>query len=183
VSPRAGGDADKLGNRYEGRWTVRQLLDVLAGRAKSLTVEAIGEEGEGVEFTLVRNNETVESHQVKRQRGNANGWSIRALGDVDVIQNAARHVSGGRQFHFISTIPSRRLDELTLRARGSNDLTSFKVSLSEELNAEFGSSRPRSAPSTTPTRFCAGSTSGKGRGVTRQTEIAAGGCRVNPTGR
>jgi hypothetical protein len=68
VSPRRGGEADKLGNHYEVAWTVLQLLEVLAGRADSVTVEELGE---GVEFTLRRHN-GVETHQVKRQHGSAN---------------------------------------------------------------------------------------------------------------
>ena len=54
VSPRPGGDTDKFGNRYEGRWTVRQLLEVLVGKAEAITVEPLGEIGAGVEFTLER---------------------------------------------------------------------------------------------------------------------------------
>ena len=31
--PRAGGEADKLGNRYEAIWTVDRLLDLLAAKS------------------------------------------------------------------------------------------------------------------------------------------------------
>ena len=136
MSPRAGGEADKLGNRYEGSWTVRQLLNVLGGRAKSITVEEIGEAGDGIEFALERNTGVVEGHQVKRQHGNANSWTIRALGDEGVLQSAARQIADGRQFHFVSTVHSRSLDELTLRARSSERAT-FEKSLSKKLKAEF----------------------------------------------
>jgi hypothetical protein len=47
--PRSGGDSDKLGNRYEGWWTVHNLIDVLAGDAVALQPEAY-EESIGVEF-------------------------------------------------------------------------------------------------------------------------------------
>jgi hypothetical protein len=64
VSPRAGGEADKFGNRYEGRWTVRQLLEVLAGRAEAITLEPLGEISAGVEFTLEREAGTLNSRTV-----------------------------------------------------------------------------------------------------------------------
>jgi hypothetical protein len=63
--PRTGGESDKLGNHYEGAWTVLHILEVLAGRADSVTLEELGEIGEGVEFT-VRRHGTTETHQVKR---------------------------------------------------------------------------------------------------------------------
>ncbi|MDQ3318859.1 MAG: hypothetical protein M3515_01145 [Actinomycetota bacterium] len=137
MSPRPGGEADKFGNRFEGRWTVRQVLDVLAGRAVSITVEEVGEGGEGVEFSLVRNDGTVEAHQVKRQRGNANGWSVRNLEKENVLANATKQVELGRQFHFVSIIPSRKLDELADRARRSDDGQAFVNGLSAELGQEF----------------------------------------------
>jgi len=48
--PLAGGAADKFGNRYEGRWTVWCMLDVMAERADSIRLEPPGPEGDGVEF-------------------------------------------------------------------------------------------------------------------------------------
>jgi hypothetical protein len=81
VSPRAGGEADKFGNRYEGAWTVRQLLYVLIGRVNSITVEEPGPLGEGAEFTL-RSASSVEVHQVKRQLSRAATWTIKRLDDA-----------------------------------------------------------------------------------------------------
>jgi hypothetical protein len=52
VSPLRGGEADKFGNRYEGRWTTRELLYVLQGQVDSVTIEEVGEIGKEVEFTL-----------------------------------------------------------------------------------------------------------------------------------
>jgi hypothetical protein len=71
MSPRAGGEADKFGNRYESAWIARKLLHVLWGRIESVTVEEVGDIGVGSEFTT-RADELIEVFQVKRQRGNAN---------------------------------------------------------------------------------------------------------------
>ena len=49
--PRAGGEADKLGNYYEGVWTVDSLLDLLPGDALSLQAEPFDSaSSEGIEF-------------------------------------------------------------------------------------------------------------------------------------
>ena len=39
MSPRSGGEAAKFGDRFEGRSTVRYLLDVLFGRVDTVFVE------------------------------------------------------------------------------------------------------------------------------------------------
>jgi len=137
VSPRAGGEADKFGGRFEARWTVRWILDVLAGRAQSILVEERGEGGEGVEFTVVGKDGQADSHQVKRQRGNRNGWSLRELSREGVLDAAAAQVRAGRRFWFVSLVPARDLDELSDQARRSDDVIAFRSSLSKELEAKF----------------------------------------------
>jgi hypothetical protein len=137
VSPRAGGEADKIGNRYEGRWTVHWLLQVLAGRARSIVVEQRGPGGEGIEFMVSGNAGDEVCHQVKRQRGNRNGWSLRELETEGVLAAAAAQISRGRQFWFVSLVPARDLDELSDQARRSDDLDTLRNSLSRELNAKL----------------------------------------------
>jgi len=56
LMPRPGGEADKLGNRYESLWTVDAALDLINGEYLDLTVEAVGDEAAGVEF--VRTTQT-----------------------------------------------------------------------------------------------------------------------------
>lgn len=124
MSPRPGGEADKFGNRFEGAWTVQHVLRVLLGEADSITVEDIDELAQGAEFTF-RRGSVVEVHQLKRQDENVNSWTPRSLHGKGVLQNARLHVEAGRQFHFVSTIPSRPVQELTDRARRSADLKNF----------------------------------------------------------
>jgi hypothetical protein len=50
VMPLPGGATDKFGNRYEGRWTVFCMIDVMDERADAIRLEPPGEEGEGIEF-------------------------------------------------------------------------------------------------------------------------------------
>lgn len=125
MAPRRGGEADKFGNRYEGIWTVRQLLEVLRGQAESLTVEKTGDDGKGAEFLLNRSLGRTEAHQVKRQRGSATAWSLRMLRDEGVLASARTHSSNGRGFHFVSLLPSPSLEELADKARRSDDLKHF----------------------------------------------------------
>jgi hypothetical protein len=125
VSPRAGGEAAKFGERYEGRWTVGQLLRVLRGEATALIVEDERALAEGAEFTLYRSDGSVELHQVKRQPGMAASWSLVALRDAGVLSAAALHAEAGREFHFVSTIPATWLERLSDAARRSRTPEAF----------------------------------------------------------
>ncbi len=124
MSPLRGGEADKFGNRYEGRWTTRQLLYVLQGQVDSVTIEEAGEIGRGVEFTVRRPGKT-EVHQVKRQHASANQWELFDLKANGVLAAAQDQVAKGRQFWFVSTVPIVVLDQLADAARRSSDLQSF----------------------------------------------------------
>lgn len=139
MTARAGGEAAKFGERYEGQWTVARLLDVLAGRASSILVEDEVALAEGAEFTLRRGADAVEVHQVKRALGTAGTWSFSSLRDEGVLAAMALHAGAGRRFCFVSTTPTPWLFLLVDRARRSDDLAGFtRVQLtSREALADF----------------------------------------------
>jgi hypothetical protein len=122
---------------------VQQLLHVLAGYVQSVTIEELGEIGEGVEFTLRRSTVT-EVHQVKRQRGNANYWNLGDLRSEGVLEAARRHVADGREYHFVSTIAAQTLQELAELARYSPDVDTFVRNLHDRRNFDYLSSVYRS---------------------------------------
>lgn len=124
MSPRRGGEADKFGLRYEGRLTTRHLLYVLYGDVDSVTVEAIGELGDGADY-IVRRGDVTEVHQVKRQHGIDGEWKLNDLKVNGVLAAAQHHVEAGRRFWFLSTTPAVTLQQLGGTARRSSDLQSF----------------------------------------------------------
>ncbi|OXR40497.1 hypothetical protein B7C42_07436 [Nocardia cerradoensis] len=125
MSPRRGGESDKIGNRYEELWTAARLLDVLAGEAEWLRPEPLGDLGKHVEFILKRRDGTIEAHQVKRQSRNDNEWTVGTLNALKIWTTAGHHADRGHEFHFISMVPFRKLQELTERIRNSDDYLSF----------------------------------------------------------
>ncbi|OWA12826.1 hypothetical protein B9W62_04565 [Streptomyces sp. CS113] len=137
MAPRLGGETDKFGNRYEEAWTIRHALYVLLGSGASLCVEPGGPLGDGVEF-VYRHDHGTEVHQVKRQNRNANSWNVASLRDKGVWESLRSHVEVGRAFHFVSVLPARALDELSDRARRSDDLASYEAEwLTDELRGPF----------------------------------------------
>lgn len=138
MAPRRGGETDKLGNKYELAWVIRHALYCVLDDRRSLTAEDIDPDlGKGSEFTYV-NGTDIEVHQLKRQDGNSNHWSVKALAGLKIFEVAAAHVAAGREYHFVSLIPCGPLRELADRAHRSADIASFTQSwLTNELRPAF----------------------------------------------
>lgn len=136
--PRSGGEADKLGNKYELAWAIRHALYCVCNDRCALIVEDNDVEvGRGSEFTY-DTGAFIEVHQVKRQNGNSNGWTVRELADRKIFEAAVRHVAAGRHYHFVSLTPCRPLQEISERARKSEDLVEFTSDwLTEDLRLVF----------------------------------------------
>src|SRR3546814_169878 len=106
-----GGIADKVGNRYEARWLTHQLLGLLDGTVQSITIEALGDDEQGFEFSLMRAG-GAEWHQCKRQTA-AGTWSIAALDGAAVLSAfRAKTSSPGPRCLFVLSDPSPQLNLL-----------------------------------------------------------------------
>lgn len=128
--PIAGGQSEKLGNRYESVWTVDSLLDVLWGDAVSVTVEPFGDDAEGIEFIKVLANEIRESHSAKRQT-TGNQWTLHNL-TAGGIDHSVLGPLWKKLFHhaetrvvFVSGTAANELNELAEQARRCQDYKSF----------------------------------------------------------
>lgn len=122
--PLPGGAADKFGNRYEGRWTVSCILDVMAERADSIWLEPPGPEGEGAEFR-VRKGNTLEYHQAKRQHTSGR-WTLSNLEQVKVLSRFAEKLKEpNAQCFFVSGNDAYQIHELSERAKGSASWEEF----------------------------------------------------------
>jgi hypothetical protein len=122
-----GGPADKLGNEYERLWAVQHLLELLSGRALSVTVEPLGDDERGAEFWVRRPDGTREAHQVKRENGSKGGWSAADLLAKGVIRNARFQLDRGpeHRFVFVSGDKAPLLDALQERAKRGDGAAVF----------------------------------------------------------
>lgn len=124
-----GGIADKLGNRYEAKWLVLQLLDVIGGKSSALTFEGIDPSFKGFEFSLVRDGIT-EWHQTKIANQNGN-WTLSALKREGVLEAFKHRFSSTKDdlCVFVSQYPSRAIADLVEKAEIANDEDEFVKSL------------------------------------------------------
>jgi len=134
-----GGVADKMGNKYELSWAVHVALQCIQDERRAITVEDLDPDlADGSEFTFVDEWGAVSVTQVKRQQNFADRWTIRALGSRGIFAAAARHVTAGREYHFISMTPCAELRVLSDRARHSPDVEQFVArQLTQELSPVF----------------------------------------------
>jgi len=129
--PLPGGASDKYGNRYEGRWTVSRMIEVMAERADAIRIEVPGKEGEGAEFRLNYGGRA-EYHQVKRQHSARGYWTLSDMRDV-LLRFDGKLADPQAWCVFVSTQSADELRELSERARSS---TSWGEYEQEFLNAK-----------------------------------------------
>ena len=124
--PLKGGASDKFGIRYEGRWTVFNMADVVDERANAIRLEPPAVEDEGAEF-WVRRGALLEYHQVKRQYGTEGRWTIASLKARGVLQFFSEKLKDPTTACvFTSTQAAFQLDELTDRARRASSWTEYE---------------------------------------------------------
>jgi hypothetical protein len=127
-----GGIADKLGNRYEAKWLVRQLLDVMSGQAQWLQFEGISAPFKGFE-AAVRKEPFTEWHQTKIKAPHGS-WTVAALEREQVLSAFARRLraSATDRCIFVSQDPARDVGSIAERAARANDLGELIGSLSQK---------------------------------------------------
>ena len=129
---RAGGEADKFGNRYEGLWVVDAALDLIDGEFVDLVVEAVGDEAAGVEFFRTTSSDTREYHSIKRQQTDGN-WTIRRLSQGkppsgrSILGDLIKKVQEGAVGVFSSGTSASELVNLLERALPSESHEEFQA--------------------------------------------------------
>jgi hypothetical protein len=100
VSPRTGGETAKFGDRFEGRWTVSWMVEVLYERADAIVVEPIDELRHTVEFEVRRDGrkfqrtdtfvfECAESGRVRRTASKDANWASVSMNRSTVSSSAS----------------------------------------------------------------------------------------------
>ena len=118
-----GGPADKLGNRYEKWWTVRECLLLLRGDADAIRIEVPGVEK--TEFVVTAGDRR-KLHQVKRSHTNGK-WSLAALASDGLLQAFGDALAGNDdRFVFVSGSNAPELTELCEAANDAESVEEFE---------------------------------------------------------
>lgn len=119
-----GGLADKLGNRYEGRWLASKLLSLLNEKILSLTVEAIGDDERGVDLWIVQKKNCVrQAHQCKARNSSKEYWDIGDLSSRGVLDYLKYQLDRDPvyEFFFVSSVGAELFQSICDFARRSNN--------------------------------------------------------------
>lgn len=137
------GYGDKLGNRYEGRWVVRQMLFVLGGRLRTITLETVGDDEHGVDLWVESNDGTRDGQQCKGEHGTKSQWSMADLNSKGILEHLRFQLNrnGKHRFTLVSSVHARSLLDLSRRARDSTgsavEFYEHQVSSNQEVKKEF----------------------------------------------
>ena len=82
-----GGRADKYGNRYEYNWTINKLLDVIDEDILSITLEAIGEEEQGIDLWIKNKDKSMEGQQCKGRNSSKESWTFSEVSKLGILSN------------------------------------------------------------------------------------------------
>lgn len=133
----SGGIADKLGGRFESRWTVQCALKILDGRADWIEIEPLGATGQGIEFVLSTGGAR-QHHQAKRTKSGGGSWSLVALRGEGVLGHFRRIVDLGEEALFVSGADAKELRDLSDASRKARSLDEFLAHLNRHLQERFG---------------------------------------------
>jgi hypothetical protein len=117
-----GGLADKLGNRYEGRWVAKQLLRLLDEEIRSVMVEAIGDDEQGVDLWIEQNDGVRHAQQCKARNGSKEFWSIGDLKAKGILKHVQFQLDADlkHEFTFVSAVGATLFQDICNSARNSN---------------------------------------------------------------
>ena len=118
-----GGPAAKLGNRYEGWWTLSEFVRMLGGETAAIRVEDPGVDK--TEF-VVAIGASRELHQAKRSHP-AGKWSLSALRSDGLLLAMGEQLAGNNdRFVFVSGSDAQELSDLCAAARDAQSVVEFE---------------------------------------------------------
>ncbi|HYN22794.1 MAG TPA: serine/threonine-protein kinase, partial [Thermoanaerobaculia bacterium] len=125
-----GGYWDKIGNQFEGRWALHQLVLLTSPSSdiESLEWEPAGDDERGVDLWVNRRNGIRECHQCKSGIEGKASWSMAALRKERILEYLQFQVSRDPQrhrYHLISGTPAPSFHRLCDEARDSRDAETF----------------------------------------------------------
>lgn len=117
-----GGYADKLGNRHEGRWVVKQLLRLLNEQLRSVIVEAVGDDQQGVDLVVETKDDKRQYQQCKARNACKEHWTFGDLNSRGILAHMKFQLDRSREHEFalVTGVPASMLGDICESARNSS---------------------------------------------------------------
>lgn len=138
-----GGRADKNGNRFEIRWVVYQLLQVLEEKIEYIILEDLGDGERGVDVWVGQKDGVKEGQQCKGRNGSKEYWDYASINAKGIFGNWKYHLdrSESNTVSLVSPLAFTFLEDLIERAKSSggdqNNFYSGQILTSSEKFINF----------------------------------------------
>ena len=123
-----GGRADKMGNRYEIKCIIYEMLKVLREANYSIVIEALGDDEVGTDILITDFEGKKEHQQCKVRNASKEYWSISDLQSRNILNNWKKQLERGnnREVTLVSAVGCTHVVDLHNRAMNStNDPNDF----------------------------------------------------------
>lgn len=81
-----GGRADKIGNRYEVKCIISELLKLISEKNYSIVIEALGDDERGTDILVNRSDGIIEHQQCKARNSSNVDWSVSDLQSRGILE-------------------------------------------------------------------------------------------------
>lgn len=118
-----GGRADKIGNRYEIRCIIYEMLKILREVNYSIVIEAIGDDEVGTDILVTNFGGKKEHQQCKVRNASKEYWTIADLKSRNILNNWKKQLERGddREVALVSAVGCTHIVDLHTRAINSTD--------------------------------------------------------------
>ncbi|WP_248929839.1 hypothetical protein [Paenibacillus hamazuiensis] len=119
-----GGRADKSGNRFEIRWTIYQILEVLDERLDYIILEALGDDERGVDIWIGKKNGFREAQQCKGRNASKEYWDYGAANARRIFTNWKFQLERDESntVALVSPLAFTLLEDLITRAKNTSNI-------------------------------------------------------------
>lgn len=138
-----GGRADKFGNRFEIRWFIYQLMEVLDEKVEYALLEALGDEEQGIDVWIGKSNSEKEGQQCQARNGSREAWDFGSINRKGILKNWKHQLDSNQSntVSLVSPLSFTLLEDLIERAKTNESSFDFYnhqiLSSSRELNNFF----------------------------------------------
>lgn len=118
-----GGRADKMGNRYEIRCIIYEMLKILREVNYSIVIEAVGDDEVGTDILITDFKGKKEHQQCKVRNASKEYWTIADLKARNILNNWKKQLERGddREVALVSAVGCTHIVDLHTRAINSTD--------------------------------------------------------------
>jgi len=122
-----GGRADKNGNRFEVRWILHQLLEVLNEKIEYVMYEALGDDEQGVDVWLGKKDGSCECQQCKSRNGSLEYWNYGTANTKGIFTDWLFQLERNNMntVSLVSPLSFQLIDDIISRAKTNSNPSDF----------------------------------------------------------